>query len=286
MTWNFDRLLFTREALQGLKFITFVSKMVRRRVADVEDQKVPDSLFKFGASIDPVTNEKMTRGSLTAETAMLLIAGSDTSSTTLAGLFFYLSRNVAAYDRLCEEIRSHFPTSESVHLGAILSSCTYFRACIDETLRMSPSIGTALVRTVLPGGTTIDGEHVPAGMSVGTGVYSIQHSAELGDPFVWRPERWLESDTHVLRSSFNAFSAGLTACVGQSLARAELSLTIAYMLAGFDFRLAEAGPKCDLGAGGWAGAEYGRHRKEEFQLYDHITSAKRGPMVQFRRREV
>ena len=149
---------------------------------------------------------------------------------------------------------------------------------------MSPSVGSAAVRQVLSGGATIDGEYLPEGMGVGTGIYSIQHTAKLGDPFVWRPERWLENDTEVLKSTFNAFSAGLAACVGQGLARAETTLTIAYVIVQFDFRLAEEGPERSLGEGGWAGAEYGRHRKEEYQLYDHITSSKKGPMVQFRLR--
>lgn len=286
MTWNLDRLLFAREVFHGLKFIQFVSKMVREKVADVENADAKDALSKCRISVDPVTNEKMTRGSLTAESAMLIIAGADTGSTTMAALFFYLSRNQTAYDKLCQEIRSHFPTPEFVHLGPTLSSCHYLRACIDETLRMSPSIGSAPARLVLRGGTTIAGEDIPAGTAVGTGIYSVQHADELGDPFVWRPERWLEADTQFLKSIFNAFSAGLTACVGQGLARAELSLTTAYVLTCFDFRVAEEGcPERDLGAGGWSGAEYGRHRSGEFQLYDHITSAKKGPMVQFRRRD-
>jgi cytochrome P450 len=123
----------------------------------------------------------------------------------------------------------------------------------------------------------IDGHFIPSGYDVGTCIYSIHHNADYyPDPFMYRPERWLEAgSTELARSAFNPFSVGPRGCIGKGLANTELMLTMAFMLSKFDFRRADGA----LG-GGSPGAEYGRHRETEYQLYDHVTAAKDGPWIQ------
>ena len=65
--------------------------------------------------------------------------GSDTSATTLSGLFFYLVHNPDVHRKLEKEVRSTFADADDIISGPLLSSCVYLHACINETLRMSPS---------------------------------------------------------------------------------------------------------------------------------------------------
>ncbi len=95
-------------------------------------------------------------------------------------------------------------------MGPELASCRFLHACIDEALRMSPPVGSALFREVVaPGGAVIDGHPVPQGADVGVGIYAIHHSPECygPDPFVYRPDRWLVDDGHgsieSARAAFN-----------------------------------------------------------------------------------
>lgn len=80
--------------------------------------------------------------------------------------------------KLEEEIRSNFANVEEVdnYFDKKLASCNYLRACIDETMRMSPPVTGTVPPEVLPGGITVDGEYIPAGTLVGTGFYSIHHN--------------------------------------------------------------------------------------------------------------
>lgn len=81
---------------------------------------------------------------LQAEINLLFIAGTDTTAVTLCGFFFYLTHNPRVYSKLITEIRSTYTTADEITSDAKLKSCTYLRACLDETLRMNPAAPSEL----------------------------------------------------------------------------------------------------------------------------------------------
>lgn len=210
----------------------------------------------------------------------------------MAAIFFYLCRSPNAYSTVCAEIRSTFAkTSPSeIKIGPLLNSCTYLRACIDESLRLSPPAGSALWREVLPGGIMVDGTTIPAGCDIGTGIYSIHHKSScFHDPFAFVPERWLaghvsNESIKLAHDAFVPFSMGPRSCVGKGLAIAEMMLLLAVVLMKFDF---ESAPGA-LGRVGEGAPELGKGRQvvEEFQTHEHVTMMKDGPYVQFKALEV
>jgi cytochrome P450 len=215
----------------------------------------------------------------------------------MSATLFYLVRNPAALHKASDEVRRTFGDVEEIHQGPELSSCVYLRACIDEAMRMSPSVGGILPREVLSGGITVDGEFIPAGTVIGTSHYTIHHNpAYHPEPFSYIPERWIvgsekvssgypkgivtEEDVALAQTAFSPFSVGPRGCIGKGLAYVEMMTTLARTLYLYDLRKA-AGPDP---AEGRPGLEYGRHRVEEYQLIDQFTSLKDGPMVEFRKR--
>jgi cytochrome P450 len=161
-------------------------------------------------------------------------------------------------------------------------------------MRLSPSVGGLLPREVLPGGAKIAGHDIPAGTVVGVPHYTIHHNEEYyPDPFSFNPERWqagakslhsgapiTEDAVAVAQSAFCPFSVGPRGCIGKSLAYVEMSTTLARTLYLYDMRRA-VGVR-DPGEG-HVDAEFGRHRVGEFQLVDTFTSAKQGPLIEFRK---
>jgi cytochrome P450 len=159
-------------------------------------------------------------------------------------------------------------------------------------MRLSPPIGSALWREIVDRGCSIAGIQLPAGVEVGTCIYSIHHHSEYyPEPFAYRPERWIvseatgitEENVDIALSAYNPFSLGPRSCIGKQLALNELMLTMAVILCNFDFRTPE-GPLGKVGEGE-PGAEWGRHRAGEYQLKDFVTAVKHGPLVEFKRRE-
>lgn len=141
----------------------------------------------------------------------------------------------------------------------------------------------------------VDGHVIPPGTAVGVSPYSILHNPEyFAEPFVFSPELWLgdrpemgevkgdankPSEATLMRRAFLPFGAGDRGCAGKAVAYLETSLMLARAIWYFDFKRA-SGKDGNVGEGG-GGLGLGREREDEFQLYDCITAATRGPNLVF-----
>ncbi|KAK8101009.1 hypothetical protein PG999_011383 [Apiospora kogelbergensis] len=269
---GFDKVLFSKIAAGRAKYMAYSKAQLteRTKLGDETDRR--DFFYYLLRARDPETGVGFTTPELWGESNLLIIAGSDTTSTAMAATFFYLVRNAAALQRATAEVRSVFNDVEEITQGSGLNSCTYLRACVDEAMRMSPS-----------------------GTVVGTPHYTIHHNAAYySNPFTYTPERWIAgphktgsgervtttSEVEVAQSAFCPFSIGPRGCIGKGLAYQEMMTTLARTLYMYDIR--KAAGVVDPGEGGPQN-EYGRHRVEEFQLIDQFTSLKDGPMIEFRK---
>jgi cytochrome P450 len=201
----------------------------------------------------------------------------------MAALFFYLSRNPAAYARVTTEVRMAFQASEEVCQGPKLSSCVYLRACIQEAIRLCPPVTGPLWREVLPGGLLIPeyNINIPAGCEVGTGIWSLNRSERYyPKPLEFSPERWIQEEAGaeqvgLAKAAFASFSVGPRNCVGKGLAITEIMLGMAAVIVEYDFRQAEATRLGDISEGKGSS-------KGQFQMFWGFTMLKDGPYIQFR----
>jgi len=199
-----------------------------------------------------------------------------------------MSRDSLVYNKVMTEVRGKFASADEVTIGPKLNSCKYLRAVIDECLRMSPPVGAAPFRETQKGGAMVEGNYIPEGMLLGTSIYSTHHSKEyFEEPLRFNPERWLDNPTpdvpavsELGHTMYTPFSMGPRNCIGKSLAVTEATVAMAIVCLRFEFKGADI--NTSNRGGGRVGAVKGRDRPEEFQLEDHITSAKKGPLVQFR----
>ncbi|PYI24353.1 benzoate 4-monooxygenase cytochrome P450 [Aspergillus japonicus CBS 114.51] len=279
----------------------FVDESLAQRLElEAHGETRPDMLHYLLRAKDPATGlPGYTRAALEAEAIMLTIAGSDTTSVIMAGFFFYIVRTPHAYRKLVSEIRSTFASANEIRGGpALLSSCPYLRACVDEAMRITPAGSSELPRTVLAGGITIAGEFIPEGTTVGVAHWSFYRNPEhFPDPDVYRPERWIvdpaagvdAEEVARARASCLPFSVGTTSCAGKNFALLELYLVIARTVWLFDLRLVEGDrtgvAQCTATSGNHEEVEgEGEQEREVFGLWDSYISIRDGPMVQFRRR--
>lgn len=291
-----DKYLFPNLAAGRARYMNYSKGQLAERTKLGEETDRRDFFYYLLKARDPETGQGFSTPELWAESNLLIIAGSDTTSTAMAATMFYLVRTPHALKKVTEEIRSKFVDVEQIVHGPALGGLTYLRACIDEAMRMSPSVGGILPREVMAGGMVIDGHSIPAGTVVGTPHYAIHHNEEYyPGAYTYIPERWMagsknpsngseftQDDVSRASSAFCPFSIGPRGCIGKGLAYVEMTSTIARTLFLYDVRKA-------IGAidpsEGHPNKGYGRHRPEEFQLMDTFTSAKSGPVLEFRQAE-
>ncbi|KAI4162759.1 MAG: hypothetical protein LQ342_003646 [Letrouitia transgressa] len=281
------------------RYYAFLDQKVTERMEQEADQqkfgqdkgnKREDMLHYLLKAKDPETGQpSYSKEGLLAEANVLVIAGSHTTSTALAGFFFYITHYPRVYAKVTDYIRGTFALVDEIVDGPKLSSCHYLRACLDEALRLGRPGPAEIPRVVLPGGQTIDGEYVPEGVTVGLSAWSSGLSTEIygDDSYIFRPERWIVDEKNgvtagsvaYIKGCFHPFSDGPGNCVGQSLAVLEMMLITARTLYRMDVRIA---PGSTLGEGapdlGW-----GRRDKNIFQFDDAYIALTRGPMIILRR---
>lgn len=295
-----DKILFPDLVRDRNKFMNFSkAQALQRTKQGADDMNRKDFFSHLLHAKDPVTGLGFSTSELWAESNLLIIAGSDTPATAIAGVSHYLTHHPRVLRKLEEEIRSTFTNVDEIENYSSnnnnnnnkLKSCTYLRACIDETMRMSPPVSGTVPREVLPGGLLLHHgqEPIPAGAVIGTGFYSIHHNPTyFSDPFSFYPERWIpdsapqitEASVERARSGFFPFSYGPRGCIGYKLAYMELRSVVARTVWGFDMRVVE-------GEGYFGGVEVvegEEERRGEFGLKDRWQAEKDGPVVEFRSR--
>lgn len=227
----------------------------------------------------------------------VFVLGGTPPATTMSASLFYLSINRRAYARLAQEIRSTFRSGEDIKGGPQLASCQYLRACINESLRLSPPSLATLWREQIDDKTSpliIDKHVVPQGTHVGISIYSLHHNEKyFPDSFAFKPERWLaptnpegpeqQEARSRMNKAFIPFIVGPRSCAGKAMTYLEVSLVIAKIMWYFDFEPAP-GDQGKLG-GRPAGRADGTERSEEYLLYDVFNSCHNGPNLIFKSRQ-
>jgi len=194
----------------------------------------------------------------------------------LSAALFYLLANPLMLDILTNEIRSSFERDEDISMPR-LGTLQYLSAVIDETMRMTPPLPSALPRVTLKGGEIIDGHHIPNGIDVGVPAYAIHHNETyFPDSYKFSPDRWL---THAgvddvnpnNKKAYVPFSSGPFNCVGRPVAYLACKLVLARLLYVYDIK--NSGAKGQYEQEGSSG---------EYAMIDLLVGYRNGPMVQFR----
>ncbi|KAI1210084.1 cytochrome P450 [Annulohypoxylon truncatum] len=281
-----------RALLRGSQYHNTQTKMIKARLAKSSHAK--QDLLYMSDTLQIPEDDNTFIEEARSEATFILLAGSDTMSTCLSALFFYLSRNTRCYQRLVSEIRSTFRNGGEIRSGSRLASCRYLRACLDEALRMSPPIpGTLWREQVLESysGTdplVIDGHIIPPGTEVGVNTYALHHNENyFPEPFEFKPERFLSGDVDIDKRAYEGFapfSIGPRGCIGKSMAYTEASIIVAKTLWYFDFEQAQ-GEAGELGKAKSCGLGRMEERIAEYHIRDVFATEHDGPCLNFRPRE-
>ena len=177
---------------------------------------------------------------------VFILAGHDTTSSTLCHIFHLLSNNPLALRRVREEHDNVFGSDTSRTNNVIaesphtLNHLPFTVAIIKETMRLFPAASST--RNGEPGfSLSEDGRQYPTDGFI---VWSL-HQAIHREPLYWPqpdtfiPERWLvtsEDPLYPVKGAWRAFEFGPRNCIGQELAMLEIKLVMVMTLREFNIK--------------------------------------------------
>lgn len=119
--------------------------------------------------------EKLSMDDVHLEASGLIIAGTDTTSTTLT----YLTWAVLSRPTLQRDLEQEVSQLPGDYTDTDLEKLPLLNAVIEESLRLYGAAPSGLPRAVPPGGTSIAGHFINAGTTVTTQAYTYHRDASL-----------------------------------------------------------------------------------------------------------
>eukprot|EP00884_Botryococcus_braunii_P023274 jgi/Botrbrau1/9630/Bobra.0131s0010.1 len=196
-------------------------------------------------------------GRLQAEFSTMFGAGTDTTGHSMAWTLFLVSQHPQVEAAITAELEqrgllvSHHNPSPRKLVYSDLAHLPYLSAVIKESMRMYTVVGVGPPR-VAKTRLQLGDYTIPAGTLMWPALNILHNSARNWQhPEKFMPERFLESgaenagdlqddsETAGATKRFLPFGDGIRNCVGQSLARMNLTAALAILLSHLSFRLAD-----------------------------------------------
>lgn len=151
---------------------------------------------------------------------------------------YYLLKNPDKLERLREELDKHLSNEGRVPSYAAVRDIAYLRACLDESLRLSPPVSFGLQRKTPSEGTVVNGEWIAGDTLVSVPAYVAHRDpAIFPEPEKFVPERWLKEEAKEVQKYFIPFSAGARGCIGRNITYIEQHVLLASLLRNYEFAL-------------------------------------------------
>ncbi|KAI1098726.1 cytochrome P450 monooxygenase [Jackrogersella minutella] len=239
----------TLEALFNPVLQFFIAKTVQEN-AKLTEMKVAKRLalgssrpdfMEAMASPDASGKQKMSLTEIHHNADILIVAGSETTATTLCGVTSLLCTHPEVLAKLSAEIRSSFETEAEITLLTV-QRLKYMTAVIDEGMRIFPAASASVPRIIHQGGDVVCGKYLPAGTTVDIWHWPMYHNPKnftLPESFI--PERWMGDPRFAndKKEAFQPFSTGGRNCLGKNLAYAEMRLILSRLIWNYDISLAD-----------------------------------------------
>ena len=203
------------------------------------------------------------------DSRVVIVAGSETTATTLACVFYYLSKNPSVQKKLQSQLDSALGSRPWSYED--VKTVTFIDDILNETLRLKPALASGGHRVTPPQGITVDGTFIPGDTNVFVPTYRIQR-----DPRYWKeaaefvPERFGErrAEMGTDGAPFLPFQLGAYQCPGKNLGFLSLRIALSRVLREFDVAFAP----------GETGEVFDREAKDTF------TTTLPPVMIQFTKR--
>ncbi|XP_057798447.1 cytochrome P450 704C1-like [Salvia miltiorrhiza] len=223
----------------------FVYKVIDNKIAQEQASGKGDILSRFLEMQE--TDPKYLKDIILS----FIIAGKDTTASTLSWFFYMMCKHPHLQDKVLEEVRAATELDQRSAIDDIATSITeaaldkmqFLHAALTETLRLYPAVPSD-GKMCFADDTFPDGFSVKKGNLVSYVPYSMGRMKSLwgDDAEEFKPERWLDHNGVFQQQSpfkFTAFQGGPRICLGKEFAYRQMKVFASVLLAAFSFKLAD-----------------------------------------------
>lgn len=181
------------------------------------------------------TGEGMTDQQLFEESAIMFVAGHETSANALAWTWYLLAQHPEVVDKARKELDTILGNRKPGFED--LPKLEYLTQVIEESMRLYPPAW--ITDRISVKEDEFKGIKIPKGAVVVTYFYGTHHSPELWeDPEIFNPDRFhRENKKQHQPFAYVPFGGGPRLCIGNNFAIMEMQLVLATMLRRYDFTL-------------------------------------------------
>ncbi|KAM4631555.1 cytochrome P450 3A24-like [Discoglossus pictus] len=230
-----DVLKFFMEAIKNIK---------EKRQKDIHKNRV-DFLQLM---VDSQTNNEENHGykelsdtEIMAQALTFILAGYESTSTTLMFVAYNLAMHPDVQSKLQEEIDTVLPNKAPPTYDAVMQM-EYLDMVINENFRLYP--GGGRIERLCKKTTDINGVTIPEGVVVVIPVFVLHRNPEIWpEPEEFRPERFSQENRGSQDPyTFLPFGAGPRNCIGMRFALLNMKLALTVLLQNFTFKTCKETP--------------------------------------------
>ncbi|KAK4559931.1 hypothetical protein RGQ29_008930 [Quercus rubra] len=229
----------------------FVYKVITSKIEQVNNPLV-DLPMKKGDILSSFLELRKTDPKYLKDIILsFMIAGEDTTASTLSWFIYLLCKHPHIQEKIALEVRESTNLKDNSSIDELANSITeealdrmqYLHAALTETLRLYPVVP-------VDGKVCFSDDTWPDGYCVRKGDAVAYHPYAMGRmKFLWgddaeefRPERWLDENCLFQQESpfkFTAFQAGQRICLGKEFAFRQMKIFSAVLLGSYIFKLSD-----------------------------------------------
>lgn len=209
---------------------------------DINDQYVDENGNVCENSFHYFKQRGLSDDELIANALVVLMAGYDTTATTLTWMCYLLAKNKDVQKKLVDAIDIAVGQEEPSYENVM--NIDYLDWFLSETLRLYPAANRTGRDAYVD--TEVCGTYIPAGLSVTVPIYAIHRMPEYwSEPELCKPERFSpENRSKIIPYTYIPFGAGPRICLGIRMAQMLCKIVTVKILQKFTLDVSERTEMC------------------------------------------
>jgi cytochrome P450 family 110 len=212
-----------------------IDKLLYAEIAERRKQFDPDriDILSLLMSTRDEAGKSMTDGELRDELMALMLAGYETTATSMTWALYWIHQKPQVHKKLLQEMDTLGDSPDPMSIFRL----PYLSAVCNETLRITPVAMFTMPRVVQEP-VELMGHPLEVGTAIVGCIYLTHQRKDVyPEPKQFKPERFLERQ--FTPYEFMPFGAGVRRCIGEALAMFEMKLVLATILSRYQLALAD-----------------------------------------------